>query len=60
MFFLDNDLSGLPGTIKYFKNLEILDITENKYLTNLPVSLCFLKNLKVCIAFISFIFESLF
>eukprot|EP00794_Sanderia_malayensis_P016203 gene16203-17833_t len=41
-----NKVNNLPATIKNLQELRTLDISENKDLFNLPVNMCFLKNLE--------------
>ena len=44
----DNELPGLPPSIKNFRKLESLDISRNRFLTKLPANICYLENLEVC------------
>ena len=46
LFVLDNQICGLPSTLKNLRELQSLDISENVYLTQLSATLCYLSHLK--------------
>ena len=52
LFLVGNQLNGLPASIKSLQELTVLDVSENKYLDNLPVNICFLRKIEVRIFFI--------
>ncbi|XP_047134929.1 E3 ubiquitin-protein ligase LRSAM1 isoform X1 [Hydra vulgaris] len=47
LLLTDNLLTSLPQSIKSLQQLEELDVSQNKWITSLPVNLCYLRALKV-------------